>query len=70
MVISVEPESPAAKGHVRERDIIVRAGDRTIAGVDDLHRLLTEIPSGKQLAVMVLRGTDLVPLTVWPQPRN
>jgi S1-C subfamily serine protease len=70
MVISVEPESPAAKGHVRERDIIVRAGDLPIAGVDDLHRLLTEIPSGKELAVTVLRGTELVPLTVWPQPRN
>jgi S1-C subfamily serine protease len=70
MVISVEPDSPAARGHVRERDIIIRCGEWAIAGVDDLHRLLTEIPAGKELAVTVLRGTELVPLSVWPQPRN
>jgi S1-C subfamily serine protease len=70
MVISVEPESPAAKGHVRERDIIIKCGERAIAGVDDLHRLLTEVPTGKELPVTVVRGTELVELKVLPQPRN
>jgi S1-C subfamily serine protease len=70
MVISVEPDSPAAHAHLRERDVIIRFDERPIAGVDDLHRLLTETLPGKEVAMVVLRGTELVTLNVRPQPRN
>ena len=70
MVISVEPDSPAAHAHVRERDVIIRFNERAITGVDDLHRLLTEAPAGKEVPVMVLRGTELITLIVRPQPRT
>ena len=70
MVIAVEPDSPAAQAHLRDRDVIIRFGGRAISGVDDLHRLLTEAPAGKEIEVIVLRGTELITLTVSPQPRT
>ncbi|HWC20098.1 MAG TPA: PDZ domain-containing protein, partial [Terriglobales bacterium] len=69
MVISVEPRSPAETAGLRERDVIVRFGARPIGGVDDLHRLLTEAAPGEPAEVKVLRGTELVSLQVYPQPR-
>ena len=70
MVISVETNSPAAQAHLRERDVIIRFDERAIGGVDDLHRLLTETPAGKEVPMVVLRGTDLITLAVRPQPRT
>lgn len=70
MVISVEPGSPAATAGVRERDVIIRFGTSQIAGVDDLHRLLTEATPGEGYKIIVLRGTELVTLNVKPQPRG
>lgn len=70
MVISVEPNSPAHSAGLRERDVIVRFGTARVSGVDDLHRLLTEIAPGEKSEVTVLRGTELVKLLVRPQPRK
>ena len=41
-VISFENDSPARKGGVSEGDIIIAFDDRPIAGIDDLHKLLTD----------------------------
>lgn len=70
MVISIEPNSPAAAAGLRERDVIVRFGAGRIAGVDDLHRLLTEAAPGEAAELTVLRGTELIKLVVRPQSRN
>jgi S1-C subfamily serine protease len=69
MVISVEPGSPAEAAGLRERDVIVHFGKRPISGVDDLHRLLTEIISGEPREIVLLRGTELLRLTILPRPR-
>jgi S1-C subfamily serine protease len=70
MVISVEPNSPAHAAGLRERDVIIRFGGTTVAGVDDLHRLLTETAPEKPVELVALRGTELVELAVRPQSRN
>jgi S1-C subfamily serine protease len=70
MVISVEPNSPAASAGLRERDMIVAFGGHCVAGVDDLHRLLTEAPPGERQELTILRGTELVKLTIRPAPRT
>ena len=70
MVISVELNSPARVAGVRERDVIIRLRDSRVAGVDDLHRLLTEATPGELAEITVLRGTELVKLSVKPQARN
>jgi S1-C subfamily serine protease len=69
MVISIEPSSAARTAGLRERDVIIRFAGKRVAGVDDLHRLLTETAPGKQAEMTVLRGTELVELSVRPQSR-
>jgi S1-C subfamily serine protease len=69
-VASVEPNSPAQRAGVHERDVIVSLDGHQIAGVDDLQRLLTERPIGARLAVVVIRGTERRELEVWPEEQR
>jgi S1-C subfamily serine protease len=41
LVISVEKESPAARAGIADGDILVALGGQPIAGIDDIHRLLS-----------------------------
>jgi len=66
LVTSVEPASPASKAGLRDGDLIVSFGSQPIAGVDDLHRVLTDDQIGEPTAVVVLRGTERRMLTVVP----
>jgi S1-C subfamily serine protease len=70
MVISVEPDSPAQRAGLRERDVIVRFADKAVAGVDDLHRVLTDAVLGQSADLTVLRGTDLLKFNVQPRARS
>src|SRR5512133_2368055 len=47
LVISVESGSPADRGGLREGDVVVGFQDKPIAGIDSLHKLLTEATIGK-----------------------
>jgi S1-C subfamily serine protease len=71
LVVSVEPNSPAQRAGLRERDIIVGAATSPIGAVDDLHRALVDEGIGVALSIIVLRGSERVELTVVPreQPR-
>jgi S1-C subfamily serine protease len=69
MIISLEPGSPAQAAGLRERDVIVQFGTRPISGVDDLHRMLTEVTSGEPHEITLLRGTELLKLKIRPRPR-
>ena len=55
-VVSIEPDSPAARAGVREGDVIVGFGDKPIAGIDDLHRLLTEEQAGVSAELTLIRN--------------
>ena len=54
-VVSLEPNGPAAAAGVREGDLIVKFGDTAIAGIDDLHKLLTEERAGQAAELTVIR---------------
>jgi S1-C subfamily serine protease len=66
-VVSTEPDSPAADAGLRDGDLIVGYGDKPVAGIDDLHRFLTEEQAGVATALTVIR--DLKKLTLSVQPR-
>jgi S1-C subfamily serine protease len=69
-VVSVEPDSPAARGGLRDGDLIVAYGDKPIAGIDDLHKLLTEEQAGVASSLTVVRGSHKEILSVEPRLRR
>jgi S1-C subfamily serine protease len=58
--------SPAAGGTLRGGDIIVSVGDQGVSKAGDLQRLMVETNIGSKLALTVLRGDQLINLTVVP----
>ena len=67
LIVSFENDSPARKGGLREGDIIVGFADHPIAGIDDLHKLLTEERIGRKSSLTVIRGTDKLTIEVKPE---
>jgi S1-C subfamily serine protease len=55
-VMGVEPGGPADQAGILEGDIIVHLGDQAATSVDDLHKMLTELPVGVPATVTLLRG--------------
>jgi S1-C subfamily serine protease len=58
--------SPAAGGKIRGGDIIVSVGDQGVTKAGDLQRLMVETTIGSKLALTVLRGDQLINLSVVP----
>ncbi|TAL33021.1 MAG: trypsin-like serine protease [Spirochaetes bacterium] len=68
-VVTVDPGGPASRAGVVRGDIIVGMGGRGIESVDDMHRFLTEWPVQAPADLALLRGKDLVHLTIIPSER-
>jgi S1-C subfamily serine protease len=69
-VVSTEPDSPAASAGLRAGDLVVGYGERPIAGIDDLHRLLTEEQAGVASELTVIRDLKKITLPVQPRLRR
>ena len=67
VVSSVTAGSPAQKAGLREGDVIVALDGQPVAGVDDLHRLLTDARVGVSSSLAVLRWTEKLDLAVVPE---
>ena len=67
VVMSVENGSPARKAGLREGDVIIALDGKPVAGVDDLHRLLTDARVGVSSSLTVLRHTEKLELKVVPE---
>jgi S1-C subfamily serine protease len=67
LIVSFEQNSPARKGGAREGDIIISFDDHPTAGIDDLHKLLTEDRIGQESPLVVIRGTEKLMLKVIPE---
>ncbi len=68
-VQSLEDRGPAARCGMQSGDIIVKFDERSVATIDDLHRLLSVERVGKPIAIEVLRLTRKLKLTVTPVER-
>ena len=66
-VVSVESGSPAEKAGLRQSDLVVAMDGKQIAGVDDLHRLLTEAQVGAAVRLTVVRGPQKLDLEIVPE---
>jgi S1-C subfamily serine protease len=67
LVLSVEADSPAKRAGLRDGDIIVALEGKPVAGVDDLHRLLTDVRAGASCSLTVLRHTEKLELKIVPE---
>ncbi len=67
LVLSVEEASPAKRAGLREGDVIVALEGQPVAGVDDLHRLLTDVRVGLSSTLTVLRYTEKLELKIVPE---
>jgi len=72
LVVTIEPDSPAARSMLREGDIIVALDGHDVSGIDQLHRLLTEERIGKTTTLTVIRQTQKLEIDVTPaeSPRH
>src|SRR6202049_1939735 len=67
LVLSVEEKSPAQRAGMREGDVIVALEGHPVAGVDDLHRVLTDVRVGERSSLLILRHTEKLELSVVPE---
>ena len=70
LVTGIEKDSPAAAAGLVTQDIMVKLGDETVTGVDDLVRLLDGSRVDQAVDMTVLRFGKLVELTVRPGERR
>jgi len=66
-VMSIDDGSPAKKAGLREGDVIIALDGKPVAGVDDLHRLLTDARVGVSNSLTVVRHTEKLELNVIPE---
>ena len=67
MVTGIENGSPAQKAGLREGDVILAFGPQPVAGVDDLHRMLTDTHVGVRSPLTIVRRTERLELPIVPQ---
>ncbi|HEX5322811.1 MAG TPA: PDZ domain-containing protein, partial [Capsulimonadaceae bacterium] len=69
LVLSTEENSPARRAGLLEGDVIVSFNGETVAGIDDLHRILTQ-QSDHHATLRVLRRTEMLDLEITPEERK
>jgi S1-C subfamily serine protease len=72
LVVSTEDNSPAKKAGLMEGDIIVGFDGQPVAGIDGLHKVLTEEKVGAKTTLTILRRSEKLALDIVPeecQPR-
>jgi S1-C subfamily serine protease len=67
LVISFEGDSPARSAGLLEGDVIIGFDGQPVAGIDDLHKLLTEERIGRGTSLTFIRRTEKLNLEVVPQ---
>jgi S1-C subfamily serine protease len=67
MAVAIEINSPALRAGLHEGDVIIGFGGQPVAGIDELHKLLTQETVGKSFPVTLLRRTEKIVLDIVPE---
>jgi S1-C subfamily serine protease len=67
LVVTLEPHSPGQRAGLRAADAIVGYGSQPIAGIDTLHRLLTDEQLQVQVPLTIVRHGEKLVLTIKPE---
>jgi len=65
-VLAIEPDGPADQAGILEEDLILSLGEQTMTGIDDLHKVLTELPIDVPAPIVLLRRDRLLNRLVLP----
>lgn len=57
-VVSLEKNGPAAQGGIQKGDILLTLDGKSVASVDDVHRLLADMPAGSHITLSILRDNE------------
>ncbi len=63
-VMTLEKGGPAEHGGVQEGDILLGLQGKSIGTIDDVHRLLAEVPAGSHIQLDILRDNQRLQLDV------
>jgi S1-C subfamily serine protease len=67
LVVSIEDNSPAQKAGLLEGDVIIAFNGQPIAGIDDLHKVLTEEKVGVRTSLTIVRRSEKMVLDIVPE---
>ena len=65
-VASIEPNSPAARAGLEKGDIVYAMGGATVAGIDDMHRMLNEERINTKIEVSLIRKGERRTVSLTP----
>lgn len=70
IVLAVDPSGPASKAGITKNDIILRIGDRKVAGRDSIMDMVTDFRPGSVIEFIILRNGEemTIPVTVASLP--
>jgi S1-C subfamily serine protease len=66
LIVSVEPNSPAAKSGLVDGDLIIALDGKSVGSIDDLQRLLTDEKVHVTVPILILRGTEKLSIDITP----
>ena len=69
-VTKVNPGGPADRAGIKEKDVVVKVGDRTVNSLDEVTVAVRQLRIGQDAPIDVLRGGKRITLTVKPDPRK
>ncbi|MGO9612086.1 MAG: S1C family serine protease [Dissulfurispiraceae bacterium] len=67
MAVAIELNSPALRAGLREGDVIIGFGGQPVAGIDELHKLLTHEAVGQSFPITLIRRTEKIVLEIVPE---
>jgi len=67
LVVSIEDNSPAQKAGLLEGDVIIAFNGQPMAGIDDLHKVLTEEKVGVRTSLTIVRRSEKMALDIVPE---